>query len=1309
MTGGYLCERVEDAIAGPNRQDTAPLTQISEQYGYDARGNPTSRIDGRGQLHQRRYNALDELIESEAPKVDPAQGTGFLTRLHYDANGNTTRLEVQSWLNDAGVLHPDAAHSWFQHETRYDILDNPIERSVDATRDAAIDPSSEAELLVTQLRYDESENLMSVASPLAVSGADPDNVVVTTYDARDQRVGVTRGAGSPDEATWSYGYDDNGNLVSFTDAEDDDGQAGPETAAIVYDGYNRPVAWIDRAGNERQQQYDPGGRVLDELWFGPADHQSNQPELLRAKHNFYDEMGRRFLVDRELFLPAGTTTLHPIQLEDGALSPGDGLVSEYAQFDANGRRTFHIADDGSPYAMSYDGADRLIRRFGPLSDPSNTFNEIINVWDGNHNLVERARIEVSEGGLLAPATVSELIVYDALDRPVRSTDTSGHTTYVDYDSRGNVVTTWDERGAPIADPLGLYAGTINDRGNPVRHYYDGANRRWLTLRELHQGGMGQAPLDTSNPFVPSGIIATVVEHDANGRIVRRRDAGGIETLYAHDSLNRLVQQLSADGGTLEWTFDRDDQLLGYVDENGSVHTIAHDALGRTVEHTVAPAATTIPNTGLPMLVGTTSRSFGYDGLSRLTFSLDENDPSDPSDNWEVVTVYDSLDRPVEQLQNAQSAAVGAVASSYVDDKRSELIYPSGRVVQRQYDLMDNLVALSDGQTFETTRDVLGCCCPAIRTTFGVLQPAPMAILQIDRQLDADLHVESTTALCPAGLIGQENLVRGPHHTVQQQSLLLQTDPSLTIDVSLNWQLSSLDQVEVHDRARNLSTSGMTNTHLQMSYGPAQEIREISDGNSFLEQRTYDTTYERVDPPWEYDGGQPMGSGLRTRDANYVYQHDALNRLRIVRDAGNPAIIIAEYDYDADPSVVGGRRVRKVVANSGPLDGETIYFHDGARVIEQRAANGDITHQFIHGDQGVDDILVMLFDQNADGDPEQPFFYVRDQNNNVTHVVDGNGTPVEMYTYGVFGTPEIFSWSLNPLPFSPIGNPFAFTGRRFEPETGLYHYRARFYDPQDGEFLSRDPLGAWGDRDNLGNAMSYVGNRFFSRIDPTGLAPPSVVPAPDFGGFRVYDGNRFVANYYPEGHPKHGFKDTRDLKYLVDNQKTIKDIARKLQPKRRPLTKKEELAKIKAVLDSQKGRMGKTFLGRVSDAADMATSGLGCFFTVGKVDFEINGSKQNGFCGSQANFLRDRINEVVLLTHYDIVAIGIGTGYNHVAVGIVDKSQTVKNKKTGKDDVRVVWVLDPYYGTSSTLDDWTKAMTAGWNGYWGGPKISSAFE
>jgi len=35
--------------------------------------------------------------------------------------------------------------------------------------------------------------------------------------------------------------------------------------------------------------------------------------------------------------------------------------------------------------------------------------------------------------------------------------------------------------------------------------------------------------------------------------------------------------------------------------------------------------------------------------------------------------------------------------------------------------------------------------------------------------------------------------------------------------------------------------------------------------------------------------------------------------------------------------------------------------------------------------------------------------------------------------------------------------FAFTGREFDEETGLYYYRARYYDPETGRFISRDPI------------------------------------------------------------------------------------------------------------------------------------------------------------------------------------------------------------------------------------------------------------
>jgi len=74
-----------------------------------------------------------------------------------------------------------------------------------------------------------------------------------------------------------------------------------------------------------------------------------------------------------------------------------------------------------------------------------------------------------------------------------------------------------------------------------------------------------------------------------------------------------------------------------------------------------------------------------------------------------------------------------------------------------------------------------------------------------------------------------------------------------------------------------------------------------------------------------------------------------------------------------------------------------------------------------------------------------------------------------------------------------------TGREWDKETGLYYYRARYYDPMDGNFISKDPIGFKGGI----NLYSYVGQNPINRIDPSGLAwqpgqPgnwPSPYPAP----------------------------------------------------------------------------------------------------------------------------------------------------------------------------------------------------------------------
>jgi RHS repeat-associated protein len=60
--------------------------------------------------------------------------------------------------------------------------------------------------------------------------------------------------------------------------------------------------------------------------------------------------------------------------------------------------------------------------------------------------------------------------------------------------------------------------------------------------------------------------------------------------------------------------------------------------------------------------------------------------------------------------------------------------------------------------------------------------------------------------------------------------------------------------------------------------------------------------------------------------------------------------------------------------------------------------------------------------------------------------------------------------------------FGYTGREFDPDTGLYFYRSRYYDPLVGRFISEDRIGFAASDTNL---YRYVGNSPVNAIDPSG--------------------------------------------------------------------------------------------------------------------------------------------------------------------------------------------------------------------------------
>jgi RHS repeat-associated protein len=119
---------------------------------------------------------------------------------------------------------------------------------------------------------------------------------------------------------------------------------------------------------------------------------------------------------------------------------------------------------------------------------------------------------------------------------------------------------------------------------------------------------------------------------------------------------------------------------------------------------------------------------------------------------------------------------------------------------------------------------------------------------------------------------------------------------------------------------------------------------------------------------------------------------------------------------------------------------------------------------------------------------------------VIAVTDAAGVRTDRYVYTPYGVETDAGGS--------SGNPFRYTGRRWDEETELYYYRARYYWPEIGRFLEIDPIG-YADQMNL---YAYVGNSPLMATDPSGRCLNLCTAAIGFGlGFVWGAGGQLIAN------------------------------------------------------------------------------------------------------------------------------------------------------------------------------------------------------
>ena len=123
------------------------------------------------------------------------------------------------------------------------------------------------------------------------------------------------------------------------------------------------------------------------------------------------------------------------------------------------------------------------------------------------------------------------------------------------------------------------------------------------------------------------------------------------------------------------------------------------------------------------------------------------------------------------------------------------------------------------------------------------------------------------------------------------------------------------------------------------------------------------------------------------------------------------------------------------------------------------------------------------------------YYHRNRQYNTSALTDSSGSVLEMYSTDAMGRVKAFD-AAAAAKAAPTATTVLFTGRVWDVETGLYYFRARYFEPELGVFVSRDPLGFV---DGYSVFHGWFAERF--SLDPSGKK--FIIPCGGMSQMRMY--------------------------------------------------------------------------------------------------------------------------------------------------------------------------------------------------------------
>ncbi|MFG6668794.1 RHS repeat-associated core domain-containing protein [Halomonas sp. HNIBRBA4712] len=215
--------------------------------------------------------------------------------------------------------------------------------------------------------------------------------------------------------------------------------------------------------------------------------------------------------------------------------------------------------------------------------------------------------------------------------------------------------------------------------------------------------------------------------------------------------------------------------------------------------------------------------------------------------------------------------------------------------------------------------------------------------------------------------------------------------------------------------------------------------------------------------YRYDGAGNMIERQQPDGERLTMGYDGANRLvSLTRTSPYGHTTQAAYRYDAL-----GRRISKTVQHTNGTTATTRFGWDGDRIVREETDNQRSTIVYEPGSF----VPMLRIDDTQQGQQLSAF------------VTDAIGTPMQL----VAANGET-RWQGQPDDWAAVKNvrgsasqPIRFQGQWHDEESGLYYNRHRYYDPQQGRYVSQDPIGLNGGT----NLYGYVTNPM-GAVDPLGL-------------------------------------------------------------------------------------------------------------------------------------------------------------------------------------------------------------------------------